>query len=131
MKTNAKKLIPVAIIALLAIAAWYAILGHDGMTINIDGDDYNGPMGAVLGVLFAGGGLLIAAVVVTCVAVFIGVLYAGLGILMVVGLALLALVLTAAISPLMLPLLIPVGIYWIFSARSRKQRARAQLEHAV
>lgn len=130
MNTTLKKVIPVAVIAALAIAAW-ATLDGNNMHVNIDGDEIDGPLGAVLGVLFGGAGLLIAGVAITCAAVFIGVLFAGLGVLMVVGLALLALVLVAAISPLLLPLLIPAGIFWWFSARSRKQRQRAMLEHAV
>ena len=45
--------------------------------------------------------------------------------------ALLTLLLVAAISPLLLPLLIPVGIFWWYSARQRKQRQAPSLEHAV
>ena len=130
MNSTLKKVLPVAIIAALAIAAWIAI-DSNSLHVNIDGDEIEGPLGALLGVLFGGAGLLIAGVAITCAAVFVGVLFAGLGVLMVVGLALLALVLVAAISPLLLPLLIPVGIFWLFSARSRKQRKQALLEHAV
>jgi hypothetical protein len=130
MNSTLKKLIPVAVIAALAIAAWAQIDGNN-LHVNIDGDEIDGPLGAVLGVLFGGAGLLIAGVAITCAAVFVGVLFAGLGVLMVVGLALLALVLVAAISPLLLPLLIPVGIYWLFAARNRKHRKQALLEHAV
>jgi hypothetical protein len=75
--------------------------------------------------------MLIGGVVVACVAVFLCLLFAGLGILMVGGMALAAVIVVAAVSPLLLPLLIPIGIYWFFSARSRKQRQRAMLEHAV
>ena len=130
MNSTLKKVLPVAIIAALAIAAWIAI-DTNSLHVNIDGDEIEGPLGALLGVLFGGAGLLIAGVAITCAAVFVGVLFAGLGVLMVVGLALLALVLIAAISPLLLPLLIPVGIFCWFSARSRKQRKQALLEHAV
>ncbi len=130
MNSTLKKVIPVAIIAALAIAAWIAI-DTNNLHVNIDGDEIDGPLGALLGVLFGGAGLLIAGVAITCAAVFVGVLFAGLGVLMVVGLALLALVLVAAMAPLLLPLLIPVGIFWFFSARSRKQRKQAMLEHAV
>jgi uncharacterized membrane protein YdfJ with MMPL/SSD domain len=130
MNSTLKKVLPVAIIAALAIAAWIAI-DSNSLHVNIDGDEIEGPLGALLGVLFGGAGLLIAGVAITCAAVFVGLLFAGLGVLMVVGLALLALVLVAAISPLLLPLLIPVGIFWLFSARSRKQRKQALLEHAV
>lgn len=120
---NIKKILPVAIIAVLAIAAWHSVGGQE-MHINIDGDEFDGPLGFLIGTLFAGGGLLIAALVLTCAAVFVGFLFAGLGILMVVGLALMAVVLLACISPFLLPLLIPLGLFWFFSSRSRKQRSK-------
>ena len=130
MKITAKKLVFAAFIVLLAACAWQSVFG-DGMHVNIDGDEIDGPVGFLLGTLFAGGGLLIAAVAVTCATVFVGVLFAGLGILMISGMVLLAVVVAAAVSPLLLPLLIPVGIYWIFRNRSRKQHQHAALEHAV
>jgi hypothetical protein len=130
MNTKAKKLILAAVIFLLAIAAWQSIFG-DGMSVNIDGDEIDGPFGWMLALLFGGAGVLIGTVVVVCVAIFLCLLFAGLGILMVGGMALAAVIVVAAVSPLLLPLLIPIGIYWFFSARARKQRQRAMLEHAV
>lgn len=119
MTPSAKKLIPVALFALLAAAIWYA-LATGGMQVNVDGDQIDGPLGALLAVLFGGAGMVIAAIAITCAAVFVSLLFASLGMLLVVGMAMLALVLLTAISPLLLPLLIPVGILWLFSARSRK-----------
>jgi len=130
MKITAKKLVFAAFVALLAVAAWQSIFG-DGMHVNIDGDEIDGPLGFLLGTVFAGGGLLIAAVAITCAAVFVGLLFAGLGILMISGLVLLAVVVAAAVSPLLLPLLIPVGLYMVFRSRSRRQQLRATMEHAV
>jgi hypothetical protein len=130
MKTNAKKLILAAFIFMLAVMAWQSIFG-DSMNVNIDGDEIDGPLGAVLALFFGGAGLLIGGVVTVCVAIFLCLLFAGLGILMVGGMALAAVIVAAAVSPLLLPLLIPIGIYWFFSARSRKQRQRAMIEHAV
>ncbi|NVD72237.1 hypothetical protein D0T25_22970 [Duganella sp. BJB488] len=130
MKITAKKLVFAAFVALLAAAAWQSIFG-DGMHVNIDGDEIDGPLGFLLGTVFAGGGLLIAAVAITCSAVFVGLLFAGLGILMISGLVLLAVVVAAAVSPLLLPLLIPVGLYMVFRSRSRRQQLRATMEHAV
>jgi hypothetical protein len=114
MNTKAKKLILAAVIFLLAIAAWQSMFG-DGMTVNFDGDEVDGPLGAVL----------------ACVAVFLCLLFASLGVLMIGGIALGALVVAACVSPLLLPLLIPVGIYWFFSSRARKQRMASTMEHAV
>lgn len=125
-----KKLIAVAILAILAICAWHSI-HTGGMSVNIDGDEIDGPLGVLLGLVFGGFGMVIAAIVMTCVAVFVGFLFAGLGVLMVVGLALLGVVLTAVIAPFMLPLLIPAAIIWFLVARNRKQREKATVEQAV
>jgi len=130
MKTNAKKLIFAVLIFLLAVAAWQSTVG-DGMHVNIDGDEIDGPLAAVLGLLFGGMGMVIAGVVLSCVAVFLCVLFAGLGVLMVSGIALGGAVLLACVSPLLLPLLIPFGLYWFFVVRVRKQRQRALVDHAV
>lgn len=130
MHSTAKKLLAAAIVFLLALSVWQSVLG-DGMHFNIDGDEFDGPFGALFGLLMAGGGLLIAAVAVTCAAVFVGLLCAGIGLVIVSALVLAAVVVVAAMSPLMLPLLIPIGLYWFLTARARKQRLRAGYQHAA
>ncbi|UGQ46878.1 hypothetical protein [Massilia endophytica] len=123
-----KKLLAVTVIALLAIAAFNSIDTHD-MVFHWDGEEVDGPLEALLAMLFAGGGLVIAAIAVTCAAVFVGLLFAGLGILMVVGLALLGIVLAAAIAPFLLPLLIPLAIFW--AIRKRNKRVDLAKDHAT
>ncbi|MYM21148.1 hypothetical protein GTP46_00605 [Duganella sp. FT135W] len=130
MNSTAKKLILATLILLLATMACQSIFG-DGMSVNIDGDEFNGPLGAVLGVMFGGMGMLLAAVVMVCVAIFLCVLFASLGILAVFGVALAAVVAVAAVSPLLLPLLIPIGLYWLLVSRPRKLRQQAMLEQPV
>lgn len=119
MKSTAKYLFSATFLIFLAIAAWQVMFG-DGINVNIDGEQVDGPMGAILGVLFASGGMVIAAVVCVGVALFLGVLFAGLGVLMVGGMALLAFICIMAVSPLLLPLLVVVGIYYY--VRKRQQR---------
>lgn len=125
-----RNIIAAAFLLLVAVCAWQSVFG-DGMSVNIDGDEVGGPLGFLLGVVLAGGGLLLAALAVTCAALFTGVLFAGLGIVMVGALVLAALLVAAAVSPLLLPLLIPISLYWYFTARGRKQRLRATMDHAV
>ena len=128
-----KKLFAIAIIAILAICAWNAIDTSD-MIVNIDGDEVDGPLGALLGLVFGGLGMVIAAIAVTCAAVFVGFLFAGLGVLMVVALALVGVILAALIAPFTLPLLIPAAIIWYIVSRNRKHREnreKAAFEHAV
>jgi len=134
--TTKNTLIPLAVVAVLLALAWWAVDSAGGMHVNIDGDEIDGPLGTFIGLIAAGGGLLLAAIICAGVAVFLGMLFAGLGILMIVGMTLLAVLVAAAVSPLLLPLLIPIGLYWFFVVRPRKQRAAAaaatnQLEHAV
>ncbi|GAB2869369.1 hypothetical protein GCM10027277_43230 [Pseudoduganella ginsengisoli] len=125
-----KKFIAIAILAILAICAWNAI-DTNGMTVNIDGDEIHGPLGALLGLVFGGLGMVIAAIAVTCAAVFVGCVFAGLGVLMVVALALVGIILAAVIAPFTLPLLIPAAIVWFIMSRNRKHREKAAYEHAV
>jgi len=109
-------------------AAWIA-LDSQGVMVSIGDADFDGPLGAVLGTLIAGGVFAIVAVVLTVVAVMVGVVMAGVGVLLLCGLALGVLVAVAAVSPLMLPVLIPFGIYWLLKRRQRKPAAPA-LQHA-
>jgi hypothetical protein len=129
MKSTAKFLFIATICTFLAISIWQVLIG-DGIDVNIDGDQIDGPMGAVLGVLFASGGMAIAAVVCVGVAVFLGVLFAGLGVLLVGGMALLAMVCITAVAPLLLPLMIVVAIYY-FMRNRRQRRQHLALDQAV
>ena len=128
--SKTKKVVLGLFVLLLAVSVCQAVFG-DGMTVNLDGDEVGGPFGAVLGIVLGAGGLLLAALAMTCAAVFVGLVFAGVGIVMVSALVLAGVLLAAAISPLLLPLLIPIGLYWYFTSRSRKQRLRATMEHAV
>ncbi|MTV37552.1 hypothetical protein [Duganella radicis] len=130
MNTKAKKFIFAAFIFLLAVAVWQSVFG-DGMHVNIDGDEIDGPLGALLALLFGGAGMLLAGVIMTCVAIFLCLLFASLGVLAVFGVGLAAVVAVALVSPLLLPLLIPVGLYWLFVSRPRKQRLQATMQQPV
>ena len=121
-----KKIAPIVILFLFCLLAWNVFVQPHGMTFDIDGEEISGPFGAVIGLLFAGGGIIIAALVVLFVGALLAVLFAGLGVLLALGLGLAALVLAAAISPLLLPILIPAAIIWFFMDRNRRNRMKAQ-----
>lgn len=125
-----KKVIALTLLLFFAcvMAAWVAIDSND-VVVSVGDADFDGPFGAVLGTLIAGGVFAIVAVVLTVVAVMVGVVMAGVGVLLLFGLALGVLVAVAAVSPLMLPVLIPFGIYWLMKRRNRKPAAPA-LEQA-
>lgn len=121
-----KKIAPIVILFLFGLLAWNVFVHPSGMTFDIDGEEIDGPLGAVLGLLFAGGGMIIAALVILCVGALLAVVFAGLGVMLALGLGLAGLVLAALISPLLLPLLIPAAIIWFFVSRSRRNRIKAQ-----
>lgn len=110
-----KKFLTLIIIFLLAMIVLKASGSHD-MAWHWDGDDFDGPFDLLFGLLFAGGGLLIAAVVLACVALFAGVMIAG-------GIGLCMLLVALFTAPLLLPLLIPLAILWLVVSRNRKRSA--------
>lgn len=118
-----QKIAPIVILFLCALLAWNVFIAPSGFSVDIDGADIDGPLGALLGLLFAGGGVLVAALVILAVGALLTVLFAGLGVMLALGLGLLVLVLAALISPLLLPLLIPVAVVW-FIVRRNRRRAR-------
>jgi hypothetical protein len=120
-----KKIAAAVILFLFAALAWNLFVHPAGMMFNIDGEEIDGPLGALLGAMFAGGGLLVAGAVMVFVGLLLALVFAGVGIVVVAALALAAMVTALALSPLMLPLLIPVGIVWLLMGRSRRNRTKA------
>ena len=120
-----KKIFPVLILFLLAMLVWNLFVGHNNMSFNLDGDEIDGPLGALAALLFAGGGILIAGVVMVFVGAVLAVVFAGVGILLVAALGLAAVLVAAAVSPLLLPLLLPLAVIWFFVHRARKNRIKA------
>ena len=116
--TAMKKFAPLLLLFLFVMVAWEAMAGPSGMSINIDGEQIDGP----LGVLFAGGGLLVAAVVMLFVAVLLAVLFAGLGVLAVGALVLAMLLVGVLVSPLLLPLAVVLALVWYLARDGRAQR---------
>jgi hypothetical protein len=121
-----KKIAPLVILFLFCMLAWNVFFHPHGMNIDIDGDTIDGPLGAVLAVLFTGGGLIIAGLVMLFVGALLAVVFAGVGVLLALALGIGALVLAAVISPLLLPILIPAAIIWFFVSRNRRNRVKAQ-----
>ena len=113
------------------IAAWFTIDATD-LVVTVGDEDFDGPLGALLGTVIAGGVFAIVAVVMTVVAVVVGFVMAGVGVLVMFGLALAGVLAIAAVSPLLLPVLIPFGIYWLLKRRDQRKAAAPApaLEHS-
>jgi hypothetical protein len=121
-----KKIAPYVILFLFCLLVWNVFAHSPGMSFDIDGEEIDGPLGAVLGLLFAGGGLIIGGLAVLFVGAVLAVVFAGVGVLLAFGLGLAALVLAAVVSPLLLPILIPAAIIWFFMNRARRNRVKEQ-----
>lgn len=122
-----KKTTAFIILFLCALLVWNSFtFGFGDSVVNIDGDEIGGPLGALLATVFAGGGMLLAGCILLGVGVLLAVVFAGVGILCLGGLAIGALALALLVSPLLLPLLVPLAIVWFLMARSRKQRVWQQ-----
>jgi hypothetical protein len=121
-----KKTIPLAILLLVGLFFISTFMFPHFTTVDIDGDHIDGPLGALLGLVFAGGGVLVAGFVMLVVGAVLAVVFAGVGILVTAAVGLAALMVVAAVSPLLLPLLLPLAIIWFFVSRARKQRALRQ-----
>lgn len=119
-----KKYAPYIILFLVALIAWDMFADASSFHMDIDGDEFGGPLGALLGLLFGSLGLIIGTIVALCVGTLLVVVFAGVGVLLMGGLALAACVGLLAVSPLLLPILIPVLIIWFFVSRSRRNRMK-------
>lgn len=121
-----KKYAPYIILFLVALIAWDMLADTSGFHMDIDGDEFDGPLGALLGLLFGSLGLIIGTIVALFVGALLVVVFAGVGVLLVGGLALAASLGLLAVSPLLLPILIPVAIIWFFVSRSRRNRMKEE-----
>lgn len=105
-----KKILTFALILMLLCLFLDKIGSAD---LQIDGSDIDGPFEWLFGMVVAGGALLAAAVVV-------GVVAAGVGLLLACVLGLLVLLALLFSSPLLLPLL-AVAVIWMLVSRDRRQ----------
>jgi hypothetical protein len=119
--TIMKKTFAIIVFFLFALIVWN-VFGDGGTAIDIDGDHIDGPLGALLALVFAGGGVLLAGVIMLFVGALLAVVFTGVGIVLAGALALGLAMLALAISPLLLPLLLPLALIWYVFGRSRQQR---------
>lgn len=124
-----KKIAPFILLFLFAAVLWSVFADTHGMVLNIDGDELDGPAAVLLGLLFAGGGILLAACIMVLVGTVLTVVFAGIGMLLLGALMLAAFCVAVAVSPLLLPLLLPLALICYLVSRAR--RPRVTLEKSV
>lgn len=118
MKKNAA----IVILFLFVLLLWNVFADSGNMVVDIDGEHVGGPFGALVGMLFAGGGVLLAGAIALMVGALLAVVFAGVGVVVVGALGFAAVVVALAVSPLLLPLLLPLAVIWWCTNRSRRQR---------
>ena len=92
---------------------------NHGVGVTINGHELSGPIEGLVGLW----GIMVAGVVLFCVAVLLAFVFVGVGLVVVGTLALVAVILAAVALPFRLPLLIPLFIVWLFCCMVRKSKA--------
>ena len=115
-----KKTALYVILFLFAALLWNASVWSGDMAFHVDGDAIDAPLGFMLATLFAGGGTLLGFFITVVVMVVLAVAFAGVGVILLGSLAIVTLCLALAVSPLLLPLLVPLAIVWYLASRSRR-----------
>ena len=113
-----KKVILVLVILLIGLLA-LGLIQPGNVSVTVNGYELAGPMKAAIG----GWGLLVATVVLFCVAILLAFVFAGVGLVVLGCLVLVGLILAAVAFPFLLPLLLPLFIVWAFVAGMRRGKA--------
>ncbi len=114
-----KKTALILSLGLVAFLIWMLLGPMHGVGVTINGHELTGPIGGLVGVW----GVMVAGVVLFCVAVLLVFVFVGVGLVVVGALALVGVILAAVALPFMLPLLIPLFIVWLFCCIVRKSKA--------
>jgi hypothetical protein len=118
-----KKIVPYLVLFLCALLLWDMLFSFGDASFHIDGEEFDGPLGALFGLLLAGGGTLIGLLVTVVVGAVLAVVLTGIGVVIVGAVAIAGLAVTAAIVPFLLPLLLPLALVWYLVSRARRNRA--------
>lgn len=123
-----KKVAVAILLVLFAMMMWEALFDPVDMHLLVDGEHLHGPLGALAALLAASGGIVLGVAALLLTGVLLMVLFAGLGILFIALLALAALIVAVAASPLLLPLLIPIALIWYFASRNSRKHSDLKTE---
>lgn len=117
-----KKIAPYIVLVFCALLLWDMLFTFGDASFHIDGEEFGGPGGAMLGILLGGGGMLIGLLVAIVVGAVLAVVFAGVGIVVIGALGIAGLAVAAAVVPFLLPLLLPLALVWYLVSRSRRNR---------
>jgi hypothetical protein len=105
-----RRLALILAVLMIAILAWELFVGGRAVTITVNGHPITSPFDAII----SAWGLILALVILFCVAILLAFVLAGVGLIVLGVLALVGLILAAIAFPFLLPLLIPLFIVWVF-----------------
>jgi len=110
----------IILLFLFSLLCWSAFDGHGDGLFMVDGDLVGGPLEALIGLVFAGGGIVLAGFILLLVGGLLAVVFAGVGIVCAGSLAFGAAVVAVVVAPFLLPLLLPLAAVWYLARRARR-----------
>ncbi len=105
-----KKKITIILILLISLICVYVLMKANVSVTTINGEEIEGPFKFIIGFL----GLLLATIILFCVAILLFFILSGVGIIILGVLILTGVIIVGIAFPLLLPLLIPLFIVWCF-----------------
>ncbi|MCG6932745.1 MAG: hypothetical protein LJE57_03810 [Gallionella sp.] len=102
-------------ILMLAVVAWGLFFEAGSTRIIINGQELIGPLKGAVGAA----GLVVGLIALFCAAIFMLFVFAGIGIFIIGGVIVVGLVLAGFAFPVLLFLLLPLAIVWLFIALAR------------
>ncbi len=112
----AKKVAIVLAFVMLAIVAWGLFFEAGSTRIVINGHELTGPFKGTIGAA----GLIVGLTALFCASIFLLFVLAGIGIFILGGVIVAALILAGFAFPFLLVLLVPLAVVWVFIAVTRK-----------
>lgn len=103
---------------MIVLFLWGAFFENGSTSIIINGQEVTGPLKGMLGA----GGLVVSLVALSCFAILLALAFAGTGIIMLGCLIIGMGFVTALMFPFLLPVLVPLGLVWIFIALTRTRK---------
>lgn len=117
-----KKLALVLAIAMVILLGWSLSGQGAHVSLIINGHEITGPIGTAVGVWK----MVLATVILFCVAILLVFVFAGVGLIILACLAFVGFILAAILLPFMLPLIIPLILVWIFCVILCKRKSTKQ-----
>ena len=97
-------------LVMLAIVVWWLMVEGSPTSIIINGHELKGPLKGAIGVVE----LIVIAITLYCAAIFLALVFAGVGLFVLGCLVVLGLILAGFAFPFLLLWLVPLAIVWAF-----------------